>query len=492
MRRLILTSVLGLLLFTACTNDIETDAQLPEEVVLQSPVTRSADSGLLLAEVEAVADSPEEFAKHVTPDYLTSIFELLLPDMPDIFPPLFKLMVDKRLPQLDALFQKQVGGNCLNRRWKVESHVFHYKSKTPNGEDIILSGRVTFPNNTVEGVGHQVKTLTLHSHQYLLDPSWAPSRTYSFMTLRALQNSAVIEPDFQGFGIAEQYEYPSMSSKVLARQLSDCAMAALDVMRHRGVTLAPDGYSTSWGISFAAAVPLSFAKYYETEAPLNVRNAIRLASSFSAEGPTDIIALLRYYDQHPDEFMDLSLLMSAPISNVPEAELGGYSADDFFSDYLLDTKVNLGGFELTLLQAVRVGLVGIMNILDYLAAPTLSDIFAADMLTPDGHFDETSPKTKVLFTVLEKQTDLYGWSPRLPLYMACCPQDDVVPYDHIKYTYNQLSSNGLNPRVHWASVPIDGQNSPIGIMGTHLLSSLIMMFEMGCAEDPADMYRFYR
>lgn len=491
MRKFFLTSVLCSLLFTACTNDFETDAQQAAEAVSQEVITRSADSDILISEVESFADTPEEFIRHVTPDYLGSMFELLIPDMPDIFSPFFTLMVDKRLPKIDALFQKRVGGNSADRRWKVESHVFHYKSKTPTGEDIILSGRVTFPNNTVEGVEHQVKTLTLHSHQYLPDPSWAPSQTYSMMTLRALQNSAVIEPDFQGYGISSQYEYPNMSFQTLARQLSDCAMAALDVMRHHGVTLAPDGYSTNWGISVAAAIPIAFAKYYETEAPLAVRKALRLASSFSAEGPTDIPVLLRYYDQHPEANMHTALIMVAPISAVSESELGGYSPDDFFSDFVRGMKVNLGGYEFPLLTAIRVGYVSLMNLYEYVGFPTLSDIFAADMLTPDGHFDESSPKTKVLFAALEKQSDLYGWSPRLPLYLACCPLDEGIPYDHVKYTYNQLSSNGLNPRVHWSPVPIDGLNSPIGVMGSHLLSSLIMMLEMGCAEEPADMYKFY-
>ena len=66
-----------------------------------------------------------------------------------ITPPVDALLRLRRtieVPALDLLFQREVGADLLKgRRWRMESYCFTYKSKSAKGEDVVLSGRVTFP-----------------------------------------------------------------------------------------------------------------------------------------------------------------------------------------------------------------------------------------------------------------------------------------------------------------------------------------------------------
>ncbi|MBQ7279823.1 MAG: hypothetical protein IJR13_03735, partial [Bacteroidales bacterium] len=142
---------------------------------------------------------------------------------------------------LDTLYAKKQHVSLFKyeRNWQIESHTFYYQSVSSLGQPIMLSGRVTFPN-TIAREGHEVQSLSLVSH-YFLDKDLVPGHSLSAYSLRAIFNSAVIEPDYQGYGVAEGYPYCSFSFAAEAQQAADCIFAALEVMRQHGVTLAADG-----------------------------------------------------------------------------------------------------------------------------------------------------------------------------------------------------------------------------------------------------------
>ena len=210
--------------------------------------------------------TPQQFVDALGAPTMTAIMEYIYPESPVLAKILEEAKLLSRLPELDKQFAQEVGvGPFGTRRWEFQSYVFSYRSWTVDGREILMSGRVTFPNNKVEGIDHQVKTLSLHSHQALLGADCAPSENLMYMPLRALWDSAVIEPDYQQFGINYKKEYCGYGAPaVLARQLADCVTAALEIMRMHGVTLAPDGYTTNWGNSQGGWTTLAFAQYYET------------------------------------------------------------------------------------------------------------------------------------------------------------------------------------------------------------------------------------
>ena len=199
-----------------------------------------------------------------------------------------KLVAATRLPQMDALFKERVGtAEDGSRQWNIRRYVFTYKSISgETGNDTTLVGSVIFPTNTV-GKPHQVDILTLYHHQAYFDNSWLPSHSVTMMAMHALHNSAVIEPDGQG----ARYEMKdlireNLQGDLTGLQMADCVLAALEIMRQEGVTLADNGYSNNWGTSLGTVAATGFAQYMERDATPDLQALFRLRATYIGEGPT--------------------------------------------------------------------------------------------------------------------------------------------------------------------------------------------------------------
>lgn len=398
----------------------------------------------------------------------------------------------ENLDKMDGLFEEEAGRDGKGqRRWQVESYKFTYRSKSARGEDVVLSGRVSFPNNTVPGVPHRVQTLTLNMHHALPYLDYMPSGTFDMWNLRVLHNSAVIQPDGQGLGAnLDKDFYCAFSSSVLARQLADCTMAALELMKERGVTLAEDGHSICTSCSLGAAVPVAFARYYETEAPAAQREAIRLAATYTGCGPVDPVATMRYYSEHPDFNAMLSKSFICSLQAYSPVQLKGYEPSDFVSDIFLSTMTEYEGRQMSYFEAEGRYLVNVLGTNETLPNPTgLSEILSPDMLTADGRIDESAPKTKVLFGLMADENNIDNWRPRLPIYLVHCRQDDGIPFEQAWECYERLSGFGTNRNVHFSEGNLPRAFSAIlGLvdMGViHALSTALFFLPAYLAEDPA-------
>lgn len=484
--RQIVKCFLLITLVAACFTSCKTD----------NPVTPDPPSGqkeqTLISVLSEKSYTPQQFVDALGAPTMTAVLEY----MDEHFPALTKLMEGvkmlTRLPELDRTFAKEVGTGPLgSRRWEVQSYTFSYRSQTVDGREIPMTGRVTFPNNKVEGKDHQVKTLSLHCHQAILGPDCAPSQSLMYMPMRALWDSAVIEPDMQHLGINYTKEYYGYGShEVMAIQLADCVTAALEVMRMHGVTLAPDGYTTNWGNSQGGWTTLSFARYYETEAPEWFRDAVRLRSTFAGEGPCDVPSLLLDYACSHPEYLpsEINLLLGYFYAFKPE-QLGGYSPEDFVAPWLNEKKYELAdGRKISLLQAISYGMRDYDS--DYYALNDMQQVLAPEMINPDGSINKESKKYKAWDHWLQTNQVFTGWTPEHPIYIAHCEDDHVVSYDCVVSLYNILSDNGNNLDVHLAKVPSIGEEAIKGF-DPHYIISFIMQLQMACMKEPEDMMKIY-
>ena len=480
------------LVFSACS-DSDDDATADGG---QMPAY--TESGLLVEVTDTIADAPDVFINRLSNEPFFQYMKTSLSSLSGSFPlveSLFNLRRSIDVPALDALFAKEVGVDVMyGRRWQIESYAFNYKTKNVQGEDVVLSARVTFPNNTVQSVEHPVQTLSLYAHQFLPDPAWAPSLSMMLMPLRALYNSAVIEPDFQGNGATfGKMVYCALAPEVLARQEADCMLAALDIMHRRGVYLAPDGYTTSWGCSLASAVPVAFAKWYETQAQESFRQQVRLSSSFTGEGVVDYAAYFEWLCKEPDFDARVLVQFFPEIASFSKEQLGGYDAKEFFADWVNELQVTVGGKTMSYFTAATMGLAVSQNFEGMPDIYRLKVAMAPDMLGEDGKIDLNAPKTKALLNAMRMFGDVYNWTPVKPLYLASCKEDEVQPYDLVKDSYKVLSANGTNPNMHWVDSHIltEQQSIKDAGMSNHLQASLLMMIYMASMKEPADLANFY-
>ena len=288
-----LISWMSMGLLTACHDDSDGESQqAPKEY---HPINASTRS--LRDIVEKNVYDPTEFGGIIGEWPMISIFG---DGVSNLMKASLKTAVASRLPQMDALFKERVGtAEDGSRQWNLKRYVFTYKTVSSiTGNDTTLIGSVIFPTNTV-GKQHQVDVLTLYHHQAYLDKSWLPSRSVTLMGMHALHNSAVIEPDGQGstFTLDDMENVRVGEGDLMALQMADCVLAALEVMKQDNVTLAADGYTNNWGTSLGTVGATGFAQYMERDATPDLKQLIKLRATYIGEGPTMLSQVRGYEDK---------------------------------------------------------------------------------------------------------------------------------------------------------------------------------------------------
>ena len=283
---------LGVAGLAACqgSSDDSADAKSHQAVALGTVRSnlpqRTASTRTLVAVTDSVVYQPAEFAKTLAHWPLFGEVNQMSEAVGRLMEPTLRLAVNARVPKLDSLFAQRVGvGDKGQRQWQLKRYTFTYNSVScTTGADTLLGGSVVFPTNIV-GMPHEVGTLTLYHHQAYNADSWLPSQSLTAMGLHALHNSAVIESDMQGSLNGFEVDWHFLLGDLICLQTVDCALAALEVMRDHGVTLAADGYTNSWGTSLGVVSALGFAQYMENDAPNDLQRLLNLKASFVGEGP---------------------------------------------------------------------------------------------------------------------------------------------------------------------------------------------------------------
>lgn len=385
----------------------------------------------------------------------------------------------------------KLNGRLGKGSWEIQSYTFTYRSQTVDGREIEMSGRVTFPGFKTKGKPHQVRTISLHSHQAFLSPEWAPSQNLMFMPFKVLWDSAVIEPDLQKWGVNFAKENDGGGSAVhMARQLADCTVAGLEIMQQHGVTLAPEGYTINWGSSQGAVPALMFAKWYDTEAPQEFKDTMRLKYTFSGEGAADMSAFMEYNYRHTELIDPDFIVLVAYFKAFTPEQLGGYKPQEFVPQWYLEPKIPVNGRDYSLMDVASYFTPAETG--PYSRTMTSYDqVVAPDMLTARGEVDMDSPKVRAWLSCLKKHNNLDSWTPAHSVYVAHSPQDDMIPYEIAYNVYSTISGQGKNADVHMMSVPFP-RFIPTGGLNAHLVTAFLMQVYMSLVQHPKDMFRLFK
>lgn len=436
--------------------------------------------------------SPGQFADSLGSPSFKKLLKGIKPYAPWGMKMLTTTAVFLHVSKLNRLFAKECGRGWFAKRcWEIQSYTFTYRSQTVDGRDVILSGRVTFLNNRDAGIPHQARTISLHTHQAFFDPSWAPSQNLMYVPLKVMWDSVVIEPDLQKWGVTHGIESDGGGSAVqMARQLADCTVAALEIMRQHGVTLAPDGYTTNWGSSQGAMPTLYFDKWYDTEAPQWFKETLRLRASYIAEGVTIMPELTKFNYQNGQDFPLKPVTSVGYLKAFTPEQLGGYKPQEFVPQWWNDTKFQVNGREISFFDAVchyiPEGMFPLSDTLDSYAG-----LVAPDILTPDGQVDLNCPKIQAWLECQQVHNDMSNWTPEHAIYIAHCQTDEMLPYQYAYNQYLAISNNGQNPNVHMLNIPAN-RFASMGGMKPHFIIAFMAQVMMAFAENPESMQRLYK
>ena len=477
------TKKLSALLLLVLAGSLITACYDSEDAVSPSP----SDKSCYLATTDSMTIAPRSIADALSESHYWDIIYTLVPQFKGIVRQGMRLMCATRIPSMNRLFQEEAAeANCTDEGWQIESYTYRYLSRSARGEEIVLSGRVSFPRPLCSSRRHQVESLSIYHHHVLGNPLCAPSYSISPLTSRTLFNSAVIEPDYEGYGASAGRIHCGASFDVLSRQAMDGVMAALEVMRSHGVTLADEGYTTSWGVSLGAPPALAFAKYYDQEATSSQRKAIRLNSCYAAGGPMMIHRMLEYMDQHPDYDAQLAEQMLKFLNALPSDRLEGYAHYEFCPEWMMTTMVEYEGRQYTVYQYLQYVGTEMMLFGDPSQNPfrKLTNVFAEDMLTAEGHLDLSNPKTQLVMKLFEQLSSWNGWTPQTSVYLAHAEEDNQMPYSQALELYNKLAAH--SSLVHFQREKINWIVQQVGL--GHVLYSLQKVLQMCVTELPEEMY----
>ena len=93
-----------------------------------------------------------------------------------------------------------------------------------------------------------------------------------------------------------------------------------------------------------------------------------------------------------------------------------------------------------------------------------------------------------------------GWNPRLPFYMSCCKDDELIVYDELKQYFVKLRTmpdGSVNNNVQWCDFYLPSIISKITSskeiseatwgVGNHYLTAVVSLIFASTVKDPADM-----
>lgn len=389
-------------------------------------------------------------------------------------------LVGLRKPQMDKTFAKESPNSS---GWQVQTCTFSYESVSVSGNPITLSGRITFPN-AKDGSGHKVKSLSLYVH-YFLDKDVVPSLSLTPVDLRYLFDSAVIEPDLEGYGTSEDRPYCGFSMLAQARQTADCLLAAIEILMENGVELIEGGHTTGWGYSLGGPIVLEFARHYDKQLSASQRKKINLTSIYAGGGPFLSDRMIQILNVDKNLYATTLRYLPHFLSSIPEEELGGYQLRDFFPTWMHETNVTINGETMSFFESVvnNKSFGGTWPSKVGLSQEILYNHFAADMFTADSLLDLSHPKTVALLNAVKKQYDWANWTPSADIYLTHDPNDKNIPYKQTQELYEQLKPSG---RVFWRKTSA----GPLGLVWeAHAASTLMACVYAILYEEPQEAFR---
>lgn len=321
-------------------------------------------------------------------------------------------------------------------RLRFEQHSFSFNTKDSFGHPIVLSGSVTFPSAT-NGVKTYLDNVTLyHSPLYNGKDSYPSVSSYSAMA-RALFNSLVVAPDIEGTGVSYGKTIPiHFDYKTMARQAADCELAALELVRKKGISIRPDYRTYNMGASRGGGVAFAFAKYMDTEASEAVRKAINLKDSYCVVPILGFEDLINYYGNNDDTgakpFTIVNMLDSFYLDYQPS--FGQYSLDDYYCDKYKDVRVLFKNKEYSLTEFTRLMEFDASDLDEVYSNNGIvyaSDILSPDLYTNKGNIDRDGELYKALARVMNTIDPSIGWTPDTPVSICFSSGDDIIPFEDV-------------------------------------------------------------
>lgn len=273
-----------------------------------------------------------------------------------------------------------------------------YWSQTPQGDSLLVSGRVYLPKNRI------LNGIIVANHYTMTSDEEVPSNRVSMEMIFLMKGYAVIMPDYVGYGLSREEVHPYLHWRSAAQTAVDLLNCMPELLDYYGYSYPKDVVVT--GYSQGGAVALGVARMIEEN--YHQENEWSVRKLYAGAGPYDPAGTYLFSMERNE--MGIPAAIPLIVMGLNDAYELGFTLDEFFLDPLLSNYEDwIVSKEYT---------VGQINQL--MGSTIMSELMTEDALTLD------SPQADMLYEVLLWNSNV-GYDLQAPAYFLHSLEDEVVP-----------------------------------------------------------------
>ena len=270
-----------------------------------------------------------------------------------------------------------------------------YWSQTPQGDSLLVSGRVYLPKR------RYLNGIVLANHYTMTSDVEVPSNMLSMESLFAMKGYAVIMPDYVGYGLSRSELHPYLHWRNAAQTAVDLLNCMPDLLNHYGYSYPIDVVVT--GYSQGAAVALGVARMIEEKDSFWIVRKL-----YAGAGPYDPAGTYLYSMERNE--MGIPAAIPLIVMGLNDAYDLGFDYDDFFLEPLLSNYDEW----ITSKQYT------VSQINQLMGSTIMTDLMTEEALNLDY------PQTDILYEALLWNSNI-GYDLQSPAYFLHSWNDEVVP-----------------------------------------------------------------
>ena len=311
-----------------------------------------------------------------------------------------------------------------------------YQSVDPLGNPCELSGWIAVPTDGEGGVSNADHVLFSLHHTVIKKTEWPSSGdpmdsfSFDFSTNRPV----MIEPDYYGCGITDQFDSPYLAPDIMAEQSVDMLLSSHELLRdlHQMDCSAGTYPTYGIGVSQGASIALACQRYVENSPKLTdaQRQAINWVRSCVCAGAYNPLATFSHYLYNDilGEPSVIPILVMGLVAAFPDI-FGDTKAEDFASETFLNAGI------LELIRNHQYTTDEVSEVIAAACGSTMNGMLSDDAKDPNSDISQKLQKA------LGQCNITRDWSPRADIVLYYHPGDDVVPYLNTVSFYNGIKDN---------------------------------------------------
>ncbi len=309
-----------------------------------------------------------------------------------------------------------------------------YWSQTPQGDSLLVSGRVYLPKR------RYLSGIVVANHYTICSDAEAPSRTVAMESVLTMKGYAVIMPDYVGYGLSRDEVHPYLHWRSAAQTAVDLLNCMPDLLAYYGYSyptdVVIDGYSQGGAVALGMARQLEEMEYQG-----GIDWTIR--KLYAGAGPYDPAATYDYCVSR--DTMGIPAAIPLIVMGLNDAYDMGLKIEDVFMEPLLSNYD----------EWVASKTMTVSRINELMGSVVMSELMTPEALDPTHSIAET------LYEMLLRNSNV-GYDLQSPAYFLHSVDDEVVPL--------------VNSENLMAEMPDDSQVSyDMGHYGSHMAASVQFM-----------------